>query len=195
MLGISLKAEITVFILMLTAGSFTCISNPQWFGGALPRDGLPGLSCQQVPSFYHNPSIAKALCEDVDSSIVLFSKPGTFILLFNLLAFTLNSALAVNRPLSKGNLLYHVAIVALLVGLVYLVPQFLQTVQQGLSLRELGVCLGCAAGAVVLSKLARAGLEMTESGRIFHFEVRMGDSGNDYAELLKEHKDGRTMQF
>lgn len=36
---------------------------------------------------------------------------------------------------------------------------------------------------------------MTEGGKIFHFEMRVGEGANDYAELLKEHKEGSTMQF
>jgi hypothetical protein len=196
MLGLAIKTDILLFVVGLTVACYVALNNPLWFSGGLPRDGLAGFSCDLVPSFYHNPAIAKAHCFGAGGGeLLLFSKVGTFIFLLILLTFTLRSAITIHRPVGKGNLLFHILMVTVLLLLVYFCPQLLQAAEKGLSWQEVGICLGSAAGIVGLGLVCRACVLMTEAGKIFHFEIRIGEGGNEYTELLKDYRECRTLSF
>ena len=195
MLGLALKIDILVFVTCLTTCSFITLSNPEWFYGNTPKEGISGYSCQLVRSYYHNPQIAKAICANQGQTIILFSKAGTFIYLLIMLSFVFRSAITIHRPFSKSNIIFHTLLIGLILLFVYLCPEYLQVSLSGLQLEELGICFGVALGTVCLGLLARAIILMTGFGKIFHFEIRIGERGNHYTDLLKEFRTCQTMMF
>ena len=195
MMGLALKVDIVVFVCCLITLSYVTLCNPEWFSGPMPKDGLTGQNCSLVLSYYHNPLIAKALCIDQGKSTLLFSKPGTFIFLAILLAFIFRSAITIHRPFSKSNIIFHFALIACILLLVYLLPEMMHVSLEVLSPKEIGICFGCALGAVCMGLVSRGGILMTNSGRIFHFEIKIGEGSNQYSDLLKEHKICQTLNF
>lgn len=133
MLGIALKVDIVLFVVCITAGCYLCLSNPLWFSGNVPRLGIAGFDCKQVRSYYHNPSIAKAICMNNVGEVMIYSKVGTFIFIFILLSFTFRSALTVRQPFSKANIMFHSILAGLLILISYTIPEALQLAYNGLS--------------------------------------------------------------
>lgn len=50
---------------------------------------------------------------------------------------------------------------------------------------------------VIISQLIRYLLSLIEEDKSYHFDlnISLGSKYNDYAEILKEYKEGKTMQF
>lgn len=132
-MGVAIKFDIVVFAICLTIGCFLAISNPLWFSGPLPREGLTGYTCTIIPSFYHNPWIANTLCNSNGLNKLLFSKVGTFIFLYILLAIIFRSAITVHNPFGKSNIIFHLSLIVTLLLLIYFCPEMMQVSINALS--------------------------------------------------------------
>ena len=126
-------------------------------------------------SFYHNPEIGKALCVGETGTLLVYSKVGTFIFLLITLTFIFRSAIIVHYPFSKSNILFHTFLITTFVIFLYFCPEYVQVTLEGLSLEEMGICMGIALGIVILGFVTRAAIQATGMGKIFHFEILIGD--------------------
>jgi len=177
---VAIKFDVLMFVISLIVCSFIALSNPLWFSGTLPREGLTGFSCNIIPSFYHNPWIAKTICNNNGVSKLLFSKVGTFIFLYILLAVIFRSAITVHNPFGKSNIIFHLTLIGCLVLLVFFCPESMEVSNDGLSWNEIGICIAAALGSVCFGLLCRAGLLLTELGKISHFEIKIGLDSSEY---------------
>ena len=132
MLGLAIKIDIAIFVICMTVCCFLALNNPHWFELGIPRDGLTGYNCSVVPSYYHNPQVAKALCTSQGQTIILFSKASTFIFLLLMLTFIFRSAVTVHYPFSKSNILFHLTLIVVIMLFIYLTPQYMHTSYNGL---------------------------------------------------------------
>jgi hypothetical protein len=124
-MGVAIKVDILMFVVSLVVGCYLALDHPLWFSGPLPREGLQGYSCNIIPSFYHNPWIAKTLCINNGFSKLLFSKVGTFIFLFVIMAMIFRSAITVHNPFGKSNIIFHVSLIGALILLVFFCPELM----------------------------------------------------------------------
>jgi hypothetical protein len=195
LLGWAIKGDLIVFLLLILGTCLAALFFPHLF---IHEDLTASESehCHSPKSFYHNPDIRVYLCVENGHFSYVYSKLQTFIFLVTLMAITLKTFLSAPRILSIVNLAFHCGLMGILMAFLFLFPSVIHLSSRMTSL-ELGVSVGVALTIVVLSKLNRWVIGSMEGGKRFQLTLNISlvKRYNEYAEILREFKEGNTLKY
>lgn len=129
--------------------------------------------------------------------MVVYSKLQTFIFLFSMMAITIKTFVSAQKVTAMPNILFHLALAGLAIGLAYLFPTLLHLSEERLSFIEFTLAFTLAVAAVLLARISKALMAAIEGGKRYQLSLNLAkeDSHNDYAKILAEFKDGQTLQY
>jgi hypothetical protein len=196
MIGWEAKGDMAGMMLGTIAAYLTILYCPSTF---LQEDtqSIHGYECTPQKSFYHNPNIRVLECFGKDGRIVVYSRLQTFIFIFSMAAITLKTFFSAQKVIALPNILFHLSLIGLVVGLAYLFPALLHLSSHRLSLIELTLAFTFAIVVVSLARISKALMAAIEGGKRFQLSLNLAKkhSHNDYAKILAEFKDGQTLQY
>lgn len=196
MIGWAAKGDMAGMMIGVAAACLAVLFYPSAFVQE-DADSLTGFVCTPKKSFYHNADIRVLECSNREGQIVVYSKLQTFIFLFAMIAITIKTFVSAQKVIALPNILFHLSLAGLVVGLAYLFPSLLHLSEERLTLVELALAFTLAVAAVLLARISKALMAAIEGGKRYQLSLNLAkeDSHNEYAKILAEFKDGQTLQY
>ena len=191
MIGWAAKGDMAGMMIGTITACLAVLFNPSAFVSE-NASLFDGYECVSQKSFYHNPNIRVLECSNSNGRIIVYSKLQTFIFLFAMITITLKTFVSAQKVIALPNILFHLSLVGLLMGLAYLSPTILHLSEGGLTLIELTLCSALAVAVVVLARISKALMAAIEGGKRYQLSLNLAKEGshNEYAKILAEFKDG-----